>query len=359
MKKKIITEKTYCPKCDYPLIDSTYDSLEIRACPVCKGALADKNCLEHLVEDVERNLHLIPKPTASDLSHPECGGTFVTHRVHKNHDLHIDVCDHCQSVWFDYEELEYTDEIHDIANAKKSIEKPFRWFHGLFVFLTAIPLEFNARPRKFPWITLLLILINIAVFIAQSTHNIFFTLSLSFAPATTINTDWFISLLTSLFAHGNIVHLLGNMYFLYLFGDNVEDILGKWRYLAFYLFGGIFANFAVALFDRDSIFIGASGAITALMGAYLIYFRAAKISNPIPILWIKTSWRKVSPWVLIGLFIIVDIISVFTGSRDGIAHWAHLGGFVFGVIFALLTYNRVLENNKFLKFINQEKISKE
>ncbi len=349
-----MTEKTNCPKCNYPLIDSTYDTLAIQACPVCKGALTDKECLEHLVEDVDKNLHLIPEPTETDLLHPYCGGIFVTHRVHKNHDLHIDVCDRCQSVWFDYEELEYTDEIRDIANAKKGIDKPFRWFHGLFVFLTAIPLEFNAKPRSFPWITLLLILINIGVFIAQATHNIFFTIALSFSPSAPINGYWFLSLITSTFAHGGIMHLLGNMYFLYLFGDNVEDVLGKRRYLAFYLVGGVFANLSMALFNHDSISIGASGAIAALMGAYLIYFKAAKISNPIPILWFKTSWRKVSPWILIGLFIAFDILSVLAGSKDGIGHWAHIGGFVFGLVFAKLTYHNVIEKNKFLKFINQE-----
>lgn len=361
MIKKFIQkpDPIYCPRCDYPLLESNYQALTIHACPVCKGVLANRDCLEYLVEDSQENLALIATPTEIDLKHSSCDGTFVTHKVHPEHELHIDVCNVCKAVWFDYEELEYTDELKDIATAKQGIEKPFRWYHGLFVLMSQIPIEFNARPRKIPWITVLLILINVAVFIAQANHNVFFTLSLSFMPAAPIDADWFKTLFTSMFAHGSMLHLLGNMYFLYLFGDNVEDILGKWRFVGFYLAGGFVSALAVVALGNAMFYIGSSGAIAALMGAYLIYFRAAKMSNPIPILWLKKSWRKISPWIYIGIFVAIDLISALAKVNDGVAHWAHLGGFIFGVIFASLTYKSVLEKNKFLKFINNEKQSQQ
>ena len=139
-----------------------------------------------------------------------------------------------------------------------------------------------------------------------------------------------LAVIFSMFMHGGWMHLLGNMWFLWLFGNNVEDHLGKVRYFGFYLLGGIAATLAHIAVQPDSIVpvVGASGAVAAVMGAYAVWFPNAPIRTFVFIvLWqIKAKW-----WL--GAWLITQF---FIGADSGIAWMAHVGGFVFGAIAALL-----------------------
>ncbi len=143
----------------------------------------------------------------------------------------------------------------------------------------------------------------------------------------------YLAALVSIFLHGGWLHLLGNMLFLWIFGNNVEDKLGWFNYLAFYLAGGVVATLAQVALDPNSVIpmVGASGAIAAVMGAYLVWFPRA------PILTIAIFFLVEIP---AGIWLVIwFVLQFFTGPDSGVAYMAHIGGFVFGVVVALFVRN--------------------
>jgi membrane associated rhomboid family serine protease len=144
------------------------------------------------------------------------------------------------------------------------------------------------------------------------------------------------SLFSFMFLHGGFFHLLGNMWFLYIFGDNIEDRLGPFRYIAFYLLCGITSGLShlVLNFHSNMPTIGASGAVAGVMGAYLILHPHAKILTLIPII-IIPWFIEIPAFFFLGLWFVIQFLNA-TGSHGGaggIAWWAHVGGFVFGIVF--------------------------
>ncbi len=138
----------------------------------------------------------------------------------------------------------------------------------------------------------------------------------------------------SMFLHASILHVLGNMLFLWIFGNNVEDQLGPFWFLALYLAGGIVASLVHVLghLDSTSPFLGASGAIAVVMGAYIVWFPRARVLTLVPLLFIFFPIRLPAVIVL-GLWFVLQI---FTQSSTGIATLAHIGGFVFGMFVAFV-----------------------
>jgi membrane associated rhomboid family serine protease len=141
--------------------------------------------------------------------------------------------------------------------------------------------------------------------------------------------------LTSMFLHGGWIHLLGNLWYLWIFGDNVEDRLGHWRFLLFYLAGGLVAAGVHLLFNLGSPVptVGASGAIAAVLGAYAVLFPRARVLTLVPIFFFFQVIALPALLVLALWF----VVQIFTGalsigaSGGGVAWWAHIGGFVFGM----------------------------
>ena len=146
----------------------------------------------------------------------------------------------------------------------------------------------------------------------------------------------FFSLLSFMFLHGGFWHLLGNMWSLYIFGDNVEDRLGPLRYIVFYLLCGITSGLSHLIFNLNSNIptIGASGAIAGVMGAYLILHPNAKILTLIPIIFIPW-FIEIPAFFFLGFWFLLQFINAAGshGGIGGIAWWAHIGGFIFGIIF--------------------------
>ncbi len=141
----------------------------------------------------------------------------------------------------------------------------------------------------------------------------------------------YLALLVSLFMHGGLLHLGGNMLFLWIFGNNIEDRLGSVRYLGFYLLGGLAATVAHIVVQPSSTvpLIGASGAIAAVMGAYLVWFPDAPVRTLVFLIipvFIRAKW-------FLGFWFVMQF---FTNPSSGVAWVAHVGGFVFGVLVALL-----------------------
>jgi membrane associated rhomboid family serine protease len=142
-------------------------------------------------------------------------------------------------------------------------------------------------------------------------------------------------ILTSMFLHGGWFHLLGNMLYLWIFGNNIEDVLGRGRYLFFYLSCGIVAALAQALSSPSSHIpmVGASGAIAGVLGAYLLLYPSANVRC---FVWVVVFFRIVNipAWTMLGLWFAIQLISGLSvaSGKPGVAFWAHVGGFVTGLV---------------------------
>lgn len=153
----------------------------------------------------------------------------------------------------------------------------------------------------------------------------------------------FISIITSMFLHGGWMHLIGNMTYLYIFGDNVEETLGKTKFIIFYLLTGGFAALSQSILDTNSTIpmIGASGAIAGVLGAYLVLFPKAKIKV---FFWFIIFFKvfKIRAFIVLGGWIFIQFLS-FSGNdlnSGGVAYAAHIGGFISGVILINLMRNK-------------------
>ncbi len=143
-------------------------------------------------------------------------------------------------------------------------------------------------------------------------------------------------LVSSVVLHANLIHLLSNVWFLWLFGDNVEDTFGNMPFLVLFILAGIIGNFthaALNLFQSDLPVIGASGAVAGVMGAYMVRFPNARIRCIFLIIIYPLFMRIRAIW-FIGLWITLEFIYAFLNPNDYVAHWAHIGGFIFGAVWA-------------------------
>jgi membrane associated rhomboid family serine protease len=145
--------------------------------------------------------------------------------------------------------------------------------------------------------------------------------------------------LSSMFLHGGWMHLLGNMWFLWVFGDNVEDSMTRPRFAAFYLLCGVVAALAQVVTDPDSgvPMVGASGAISGVMGAYLVLYPRVRVFALVPLGFFITS-VALPAWMMLVYWIGLQVLSGVTaiGASGGVAFWAHIGGFVAGVVLVKL-----------------------
>ncbi len=200
-----------------------------------------------------------------------------------------------------------------------------------------------------PYVTIGLILLNILIFISMHAQGSdvyrFSIINYGLIPVElthfqniypSVAISPVLSLITSLFVHGGILHLAGNMWFLWIFGDNVEDQLGHFRYFIFYIFAGIFASLLHVAFFPSSVapVIGASGAISGVLGAYAVFFPYARIRTFIFIFFFFTT-VMVPAVVFVGIWILFQalsgLLSLGTAGGGGVAWFAHLGGFLFGI----------------------------
>jgi membrane associated rhomboid family serine protease len=188
------------------------------------------------------------------------------------------------------------------------------------------------RHIKVPFINWLLIALNVIIFLLVWGALETVVMTYGFVPAEFS----FVSIFTSMFLHGGLAHLVGNMWFLFIFGDNVEDAFGHWVYIAFYLLAGIAATFAHFALNIGSMIpaVGASGAISGVLGAYLVLYPHAGV-------YVSGGYGQrglVSAKVMLGVWFLFQLISgtmgLFSTEGSGIAFFAHIGGFIFGALFA-------------------------
>lgn len=189
----------------------------------------------------------------------------------------------------------------------------------------------NTGRKTVPFVVYGLIAANVLVFLVQMTAGQKFTEDYATVPAEIVRGDDLVTLLTSMFMHGSIMHIVGNMLYLWIFGDQIEDYLGHVKFLIFYLICGFAADFAHILFNASSTVptLGASGAISGVLGAYLVKFP----KNQVKVL-MGRMLTTVPALVALGLWIVLQIASQYmddTGA-GGVAYMAHIGGFLAGVV---------------------------
>jgi membrane associated rhomboid family serine protease len=143
-------------------------------------------------------------------------------------------------------------------------------------------------------------------------------------------------LVTSMFLHGSWMHLLGNMWFLWIFGNNIEDSMGRLRFIVFYLLCGLAAAFGQIVTNPNSAIpmVGASGAISGVMGGYLILYPNVRVYAMVPLGFFLTS-VALPAWVMLGYWFLIQFVSgllTMAGDMGGVAFWAHVGGFVAGLV---------------------------
>jgi len=224
-----------------------------------------------------------------------------------------------------------------------------------------LPLRDTVRARDLPVINWLLIAANVFIFLFEASLNTrqlsALTNTLGLVPARFLAHPglpqaW--TVLTSMFLHGGWWHLISNMWVLYIFGDNVEDRMGHGRYLVFYLLGGVAAAAAHVLVSPHSVVptIGASGAISAVMGAYIVLFPGAQVLTLVPGFFLPW-FIEVPALLFIGFWFVSQLFNGLfalgiAGSVDtygGVAWWAHVGGFLAGLLLV-----KVFERRRYRHF---------
>jgi rhomboid family protein len=202
-----------------------------------------------------------------------------------------------------------------------------------------IPLsDASRRPAHVPVVTGLIILVNVLVFVLELSRGETFVTQWSVIPAQIVSGHHWITILTAMFMHGSWSHIIGNMIFLWAFGPEIEDAMGPGRYAVFYLVGGIVAMLAQTAADPHSTVpnLGASGAIAAVMGAFLVTYPRDRIRAVLFIfIFVRITFIPaallIGFWFLIQLFSAGSVAHVQTG---GVAYLAHVGGFIFGAVTA-------------------------
>ena len=204
-----------------------------------------------------------------------------------------------------------------------------------------IPLtDASRRPIRFPLVTAVIIFVNVIVFVMELTNGDPFVMRWSVVPAhITSGHDW-MTILTAMFMHGSWSHIIGNMVFLWAFGPEVEDAMGRSRYLVFYLLGGLVAMVTQVLADPHSTVpnLGASGAIAAVMGAFLVTYPRDQIKS-ILVIFIFVRVTFVPAILLIGVWFLSQVVQagqVAQVQSGGVAYLAHIGGCIFGAVTARL-----------------------
>jgi len=228
-----------------------------------------------------------------------------------------------------------------------------------------IPIRDDTPRFSTPYVTYFIIALNVAVFLmelsvgAQSHRALngliyqfgvvprHFELALSASARYSLPAS-VLTIFTSMFLHGGWLHIIGNMWFLWIFGDNIEDYLGHGAYLVFYLFSGFAAAVTHIVLNAGSNLptVGASGAIAGVMGAYFVLYPKARVLTLVPLIIFFTFWW-LPAWLMLGYWFVIQFlmgaatsIAETSQNQGGVAVWAHVGGFITGIVLIKLMPER-------------------
>lgn len=367
-----------CPKCNNELEIFARSGKEIYVCPFClSGLIPDESsikilkhfCTEEIMNQListllDDSLFDNTKTMLSaeeNLACPKCKSYMQHYDFNKKLRFYVNKCINCGSIWLNPMQMPllsvaFIENNPDDLNFKKTITnlyevlakrkaKKVRSFDEIiapFAVITglapAIPLGDNVLTKTKPIATRILIIVCAAVFVLQIAFKEILA-SFGLYADKVAQGEWY-RLITYAFLHGGIFHLLGNMFFLRIFGRTIEDELGWKKYLFLFTLGAVVSGIFVmaTITKKDILCVGASGAISAIIGAYLILFPKARLRFNVihPLTFQKLAATEVSSLYYILSWIIMNLFfgMLQSGSKTvGIAYWGHIGGFIAGVIF--------------------------
>lgn len=211
-----------------------------------------------------------------------------------------------------------------------------------------LPLRDDIPSSKRPLVTYGLVMVNVLVFIYQLSlgrEMQYFVINYGMIPVNILAGSSLYTLFTSMFMHGNFAHILGNMLYLWIFGDNVEDLLGKFYFILMYLLAGLVGSFAHILVSPNSTIptIGASGAVSGVLGCYMVLYPKARVLALVPIVFFLRI-IMLPAYVFLGFWIFLQLLYGFgsIGGGAGVAYFAHIGGFVVGILFGIIFRRRIV-----------------
>ncbi|MCK6545190.1 rhomboid family intramembrane serine protease [Myxococcota bacterium] len=358
-----------CPRCLLTLTGFQHNGVVPLLCPACRGLYLAGKYLEPQFGPALDALASAPPdyaPEAEGLDCPIGCRVMTPHRLATpSRTVVVDVCHACRGVWFDGGEVQAVFDAHRAhgprprpvrpappnaeAEARRELERIAArqdqtegtiggggtW---LLQFITGIPLEGYNPVHRAPIVTWTLIALCALVMFVELGAGHEFILHYSLVPQKFFEGEGVIRrLVGSMFLHGSLGHLLGNMYFLKIFGDNVEDRLGRTRFLLFYLFCGLAAGLAQALSNPTSEIpvLGASGAIGGVLAAYTVFFPDARVQIA-PSLFTLFQRFQIRAMFYFPWWFLWQFLSMYVFEVSGVAWWAHIGGFIAGFFAAAL-----------------------
>lgn len=350
--------KKSCPHCRTHRLDvHDFQGEEVDSCARCGGLWFEKGDLDRLIaERCERtdsadyvaNLGAPLKPSKRRC--PDCRKFLQKFHLLPDYHLDIEVCRSCDGAWVEQATVSRVVKSAAIKTALNDINGKTSWKTWVFQMLTRVPVEYNVKPRRTPWVTWGLILVNTLIFLSygldyQTTNWVIRHFAI--APADIQAGEQWWTFITATFLHGGFLHLLGNMYFLWLTGDNLEDALGHWRFLGLYIVCGILAGAVSVLANLGSGIpsVGASGAIAGLFGMYLFWFPRARLTFMVAVWQVKMAVA----WYF-AIWLGLNFLGMLAGEQ-GVDYWAHIGGFVVGLGIGFVMRDRVWKANPLLAFL--------
>ena len=350
------TTRLQCPKCRFPMQPLTHGGVALAYCLECKGLWFEGEEVARVIGaeagPFRENLHG-PASRATPLPCPQRHGKLreVTLELPEDR-TDASGCPECGGVWMDPEDLRRlrrhlpqpdvaSEERIDSLNLRideaqreadeARITQRQQDLPSMLLLMSGplAPMEIYSPVRRRPIATYALIAVNVVVFGLQviSPGNLF---DLALVPNNFLRAIEPWTIVTAMFLHGNLLHLVGNMYFLAIFGDNVEDRMGAAEYLGLYVVGGLGAALAhmASMPGSDDPMLGASGAISAVLGAYAVLFPHRKLYMNLFIV-----MRRVPAVLYLAVWLALQFYFVSQGA-PGVAWWAHIGGVAVGVAFA-------------------------
>ncbi|MBU2977783.1 rhomboid family intramembrane serine protease [Alteromonas sp. C1M14] len=355
-----------CPNCaSREMKKQQFHQQEVEQCQDCHGIWLDSGELDSALS-IADNGHsqvvleeALGKMLGESQRHcHDCDIKLIRYYLMPGFEVEIDCCPRCSGVWLDHHELEKVTHSPAIATALLELDKPTKKRTWLFQFLSQMPVEYNLKPKKTPWVMYSLVALNILFFLSYISDVVdistaFDSFAMHSGEVSHGQQLW--TLLTYMYMHGGLIHLAGNMYFLYIIGDNLEDALGHGKFFLYYTLCGLVAAAAQILAEPNSVVpvVGASGAIAGLFGMYLLWFRHASLT-----LMIIVYQKKVSPLIFFGLWLLTNILGLYLANESGggVAYWAHIGGFIAGIVIGFAVKKHVFAANPLLAILNSQEV---
>ena len=329
--------------------------VEIDVCRRCGGLWFDGGELAHALHSYDSGLKkadfeswLGPENGNTGGTCPRCSTHLSERELEGPHPLTIEFCPSCSGMSLKAGELERIqtgDQLHEARTAVATKAGVLDW---LFQLLTGLPREFNFRPRRIPMVTWSLVVVNLIFFVVQlGGADTRFIDQFALYPERAFGAQWWVGLVTHNFLHANFIHLAGNLYFFWILGDNLEDLFGRKRFLAFCGGAALASGLAETLFAYDPAIptIGFSGVVSAVLVAYAVIFRHARLTFMLLIFQFKLS---AVGYVAIWLAFNIAGLVMHAGA---VSFLGHIGGAAFGLVVALAAYRGLLQRDPLLRLL--------